>query len=226
MLVQLKGLGVRVYKTSASRTHYCCSCTAAGSTPSAFMRASDATGCKGRVATSVGCRLNQTRDQDGFPSGQEVSHLFIALHGSAKPWPLSLCRAKSVGRMSHSWRSMMCGGTSRLFPPESRLFPRESRLFPLAIGEPKMPPGALNSPQTSSSPTKTLKTLEKHPLFPLSLSLPLYPPLPSSYSLPLALLYRWTCAVAMQFSFSTTNQSSSSRNLRPAASALDKQLDL
>ena len=206
MLVQLKGLGVRVYKTSASRTHYCCSCTAAGSTPSAFMRASDATGCKGRVATSVGCRLNQTRDQDGFPSGQEVSHLFIALHGSAKPWPLSLCRAKSVGRMSHSWRSMMCGGTSRLFPPESRLFPRESRLFPLAIGEPKMPPGALNSPQTSSSPTKTLKTLEKHPLFPLfppspslSLSLPLYPPLPSSYSLPLALLYRWTCAVAMQF---------------------------
>ena len=163
------------------------------------MRASDATGCKGRVATSVGCRLNQTRDQDGFPSGQEVSHLFIALHGSAKPWPLSLSRAKSVGRMSHSWCSMMCGGTSRLFPPESRLFPRESRLFPLAIGEPKMPPGALNSPQTSSSPTKTLKTLEKHPLFPLSLSLPLYPPLPSSYSLPLALLYRWTCAVAMQF---------------------------
>ena len=150
------------------------------------MRASDATGCKGRVATSVGCRLNQTRDQDGFPSGQEVSHLFIALHGSAKPWPSSLCRAKSVGRMSHSWRSMMCGGTSRLFPPESRLFPRESRLFPLAIGEPKMPPGALNSPQTSSSPTKTLKTLEKHPLFPL------FPPSPSLslslYTLPFPLL--------------------------------------
>ena len=147
------------------------------------MRASDATGCKGRVAT---CRLNQTRDQDGFPLGQEVSHLFIALHGSAKPWPLSLCRAKSVGRMSHSWRSMMCGGTSRLFPPESRLFPRESRLFPPAIGEPKMPPGALNSPQTSSSPTKTLKTLEKHPLFPLfplSLSLSL-----SLYTLPFPLL--------------------------------------